>query len=52
VLEAKRNLSFSKKSIKEISYELGFEDPAYFSRFFKNHTGAGPQEFRGTAISS
>lgn len=52
VLEAKRNLSFSNKSIKEISYELGFEDPAYFSRFFKNHAGVGPQEFRGTAISS
>jgi AraC-like DNA-binding protein len=52
VLEAKRSLSFSKKSIKEISYELGFEDPAYFSRFFKNHTGVGPQEFRGAAISS
>jgi len=52
VLEAKRKLSFSHKSVKEISYELGFEDPAYFSRFFKNHTGVGPQEFRGTAISS
>jgi AraC-like DNA-binding protein len=52
VLEAKRNLSFSNKSVKEISYELGFEDPAYFSRFFKNHTGLGPQEFRGVAISS
>ncbi|ASZ10521.1 helix-turn-helix domain-containing protein [Chitinophaga pendula] len=46
VLEAKRNLAFSHKSIKEISYELGFEDPAYFSRFFKHHAGNSPQDFR------
>ncbi|RFS23246.1 helix-turn-helix domain-containing protein [Chitinophaga silvatica] len=45
-LEAKRQLSFSRKSIKEICYELGFEDPAYFSRFFKNNTALSPQEFR------
>ncbi|MET6999025.1 helix-turn-helix domain-containing protein [Chitinophaga defluvii] len=46
VLEAKRNLAFSHKSVKEICYELGFEDPAYFSRFFKNHTGISPQDYR------
>lgn len=46
VLEAKRNLAFSHKSVKEICYELGFEDPAYFSRFFKNNTGISPQDFR------
>ncbi|CAL1520936.1 helix-turn-helix domain-containing protein [Chitinophaga sp. MM2321] len=46
VLESKRNLAFSHKSVKEICYELGFEDPAYFSRFFKNNTGISPQDFR------
>ncbi|RAJ85643.1 AraC-like DNA-binding protein [Chitinophaga dinghuensis] len=46
VLEAKRSLAFSHKSVKEICYELGFEDPAYFSRFFKNNTGISPQDFR------
>lgn len=46
ILEAKRQLSFSRKSIKEICYELGFEDPAYFSRFFRNNTASSPQEFR------
>jgi AraC-like DNA-binding protein len=46
ILEAKRQLSFSHRSIKEICYELGFEDPAYFSRFFRNNTGISPQEFR------
>lgn len=46
ILESKRNLAFSHKSVKEICYELGFEDPAYFSRFFKNNTGISPQDFR------
>mgnify|MGYP001206112813 CR=1 FL=1 len=35
VLEAKRIIRLSSKSIKEISFELGFNDPSYFSRFFK-----------------
>lgn len=48
VLEAKRQLAFSHRSVKEICYELGFEDPAYFSRFFRNHTSSSPHEFRET----
>jgi AraC-like DNA-binding protein len=48
VLEAKRQLAFSNRSVKEICYELGFEDPAYFSRFFRNHAGTSPHEFRET----
>ncbi|RAI97447.1 AraC-like DNA-binding protein [Chitinophaga skermanii] len=48
VLEAKRQLAYSHRSVKEICYELGFEDPAYFSRFFRNHTGSSPQDFRET----
>ena len=46
ILEAKRVISFSSKSIKEIAYELGFEDPSYFSRFFKKHVKLTPLEFR------
>lgn len=45
-LEAKRLLLTSKKTIKEIAYELGFYDLAYFSKFFKGQTGVGPREFR------
>jgi AraC family transcriptional activator of pobA len=45
-LEAKRLLLTSKSSIKEIAYELGFYDLAYFSKFFKGQTGIGPREFR------
>ena len=43
VLEAKRQILLSNKSIKEIGYLLGFEDPAYFSRFIKRHTGIPPE---------
>lgn len=46
ILEAKRLLLTSKNSVKEISYELGFYDLAYFSKFFKMQTGASPREFR------
>lgn len=46
VLEAKRIIRFSTKSVKEISFELGFEDPSYFSRFFKKHVGQTPVQYR------
>lgn len=49
-LEAKRLLFHGTGSVKEICYELGFSDPAYFTRFFKKHAGVGPQEFRATAF--
>jgi AraC-like DNA-binding protein len=48
VLEAKRVISYSSKSIKEVSLELGFDDPSYFSRFFKKHTKMSPLQFRKT----
>jgi AraC family transcriptional activator of pobA len=46
LLEAKRLLAMSQKDVKEISFDLGFEDAAYFSRFFKKHTGSTPRDFR------
>lgn len=46
VLEAKRQLQHSTLSIKEIGYQLGFEDPSYFVKFFKRMTGQMPKEFR------
>lgn len=47
VLEAKRLLSHSAGSVKEIGYHLGFEDPSYFARFFKKNTGLTAGEFKG-----
>jgi len=44
--EAKRLLLHSKNAIKEVAYQTGFEDPAYFNRFFKKWNGNTPQEFR------
>ena len=45
-MEARRLLIHSEKSIKEIAFELGFEDLQSFSRFFKNKENAAPKEFR------
>lgn len=44
--EAKRMLQGTGTSIKEIAFELGFVDHAYFSNFFKGQTGMSPTEFR------
>lgn len=46
ILEAKRELCFSDKSIKEIAFTLGYESQYYFSRIFKNRTGKSPEQFR------
>jgi AraC-like DNA-binding protein len=45
--EAKKLLHLGQKSIKEIAAELGFENPYYFSRFFKKHQGVSPKHFFG-----
>ena len=46
LLEAKRLLIFTSLSVSEIAYELKFEDPAYFSRFFRRLAQISPGEFR------
>ena len=45
-LEAKRLLHFSEKNSKEIAFELGFDEPAHFSKFFKKVVGLSPTEYR------
>ena len=45
-LEARRLLIYTDKSSNEITYELGFEEPAHFSRFFKKIVGLNPSEFK------
>ena len=44
--EARRLLLLSAIPVSEISYQLGFSDPAYFSRFFTKRTGTPPSQFR------
>ncbi|MCW3462558.1 helix-turn-helix domain-containing protein [Chitinophaga nivalis] len=46
LLEARRLLFLHDLSIKEVGYRIGFEDPAYFTRFFKKNAGLSPQQFR------
>jgi AraC family transcriptional activator of pobA len=46
ILEAKRMLRYTERPIKEIAYELGFEDIQAFSRFFKKMEKISPSEFK------
>ncbi|WP_136468288.1 helix-turn-helix domain-containing protein [Flagellimonas onchidii] len=46
LMEGKKKIVFTDKSIQEVSYETGYKDPAYFNRVFKNTTGMTPSEFR------
>ncbi|PSJ65148.1 AraC family transcriptional regulator [Mesorhizobium ephedrae] len=46
LLEAKRLLMFTIRPVEDIGREVGFGDPAYFSRFFRRHTGEAPSAWR------
>ncbi len=46
ILESKRNLFATTEQVKEIAYNLGYEDVSYFIRFFKKHTGQTPEAYR------
>ncbi|HEV7317093.1 MAG TPA: helix-turn-helix domain-containing protein [Ensifer sp.] len=46
--EARRELVFTRASVQEICFRLGFADPAYFSRFFLRQTGMTPRAWRLT----
>lgn len=46
VLEAKKQLHLTYKSIKEVAFDLNFDDEFYFSRFFKKNVGLSPKHFR------
>ncbi|MES2483657.1 MAG: helix-turn-helix domain-containing protein [Pseudomonadota bacterium] len=51
VHEAQRELAYSSLTIKQVAAALGFEDEAYFGRFFKKQTDQRPTEFRQMARS-
>lgn len=46
VSEAKRLFTYDNLSVKEVAYELGFDDPFYFSKFFKKHTQQSPKSYK------
>jgi AraC family transcriptional activator of pobA len=48
IIEAKRELYLTNKTVKEIAYELGYDDEHYFSRFFKTNADVSPQLYRET----
>lgn len=48
IIEAKRELYLTNKTVKQIAYELGYDDEYYFSRFFKVNAEVSPQIYRET----
>ncbi len=46
IIEGQRLLTHTTHSIQEIAFQLGFDDPSYFGRFFKKHAGQTPVDFR------
>lgn len=52
LLEAQRLLLFSDKAIKEIAYDLGFDEVSHFSRFFRKHRHCTPGAFRNQVTSA
>lgn len=52
ILEAKRMVVFTDKSSKEIGFDLGFEDPSHFSKFFKTNIGLSLQDFKKSVLKA
>jgi len=52
ITEAKRQLLYSNEAVKHIAFDLGFNDPAYFSRFFTKSVGFSPAQFKKTLIKN
>lgn len=46
ILEAKSLLKSTNTSVQEISNNLGFPNQSFFGKFFKQHTGTSPKEYR------
>lgn len=52
LLEAKRLLVHSNNSVKTIGFNLGFDEPTNFNKFFKKHSGQTPAAFREDFLQS
>jgi len=51
ISEAKNLIVEGDKSISEIAYQLGFENPPYFSRLFKKETGMSPKKYKNMSLN-
>jgi AraC-like DNA-binding protein len=51
ISQAKNMLVAGERSISEIAYQLGFENPPYFSRLFKKEVGMSPKEFKNQILN-
>lgn len=49
IIRARELLTISNEPIRQIAFELGYNDPLYFSTFFKRHCGVSPRAFRRNA---
>jgi AraC-like DNA-binding protein len=49
ILESKRHLLATSDQVNQIAWHLGYEDPSYFIRFFRKHTGYSPDAFRSNS---
>jgi len=49
--QAKKLMQDDRLNLKEISYEVGYKDPNYFSRVFKKYANESPKQFRNKLIN-
>lgn len=52
ILEAKRQLTYTNKTTKEIAFDIGFDDPSHLSRMFKKQTKHAPSIFKKQLLQS
>jgi AraC family transcriptional activator of pobA len=52
VTEAKRCLLYTEMTVAEIGYSIGYDDPAYFNRFFSQRVGRPPGTYRAEAATT
>lgn len=52
LIEAKRCLLYTEMTVAEIGHSIGYDDPAYFNRFFSQRVGRPPGAFRGEAATT
>jgi AraC family transcriptional regulator, transcriptional activator of pobA len=50
IQEAKKLLQYTTDDIAQVAFNLGFEEPTHFIRFFKNQTSMTPKEFRQSKL--